>query len=84
MTDALLPRAIPPVSPFDPDRQVEARIRAEFREMPGMRLTMPQAARLFNLDRILCARALQALVETGALWTDGRQFLSPGGGRRSV
>jgi hypothetical protein len=83
MTDAPLHQMTPPVPPFDPDRQVQARIRAEFREMPGMRLTMPQAARLFNLDKLRCARVLQALVETGALWTDGRQFLSPSGGRPS-
>jgi hypothetical protein len=36
------------------DKNAEAalqeRIRAEYREMPGMRLTLPQAARLFNLE----------------------------------
>ena len=27
------------------------RVRAEFEEMPGMTLTMPQASRLFGLER---------------------------------
>lgn len=59
-----------------------ARIRAEYLEMPGMRLTLPQAARLFNLERTQCARLLETLVAGGALWTNGREFLGSNVGRR--
>ena len=64
------------------DRALHVRIRAEYLEMPGMRLTVPQAARLFNLDLTHCARVLDALVMDGALWTNGREFLGSNAGRR--
>ena len=44
-----------------------ARIRAEYREMPGLCLTPAQAARLWGLTPAICARALAALVAEGAL-----------------
>lgn len=40
------------------------RVRGEFLEMPGLRLTRPQAQRLWGLDEGTCAEALQVLVET--------------------
>ena len=50
------------------------RIREEFREMPCMRLTGGQAARLFGLSQTVCGRVLTTLVSEGTLWTgsDGR------------
>jgi len=50
------------------------RIREEFREMPCMRLTDTQAARLFGLSQGVCARVLATLVSEGSLWvgSDGR------------
>lgn len=39
------------------------RCRGEFLEMPGLRLTMPQASRLFHLDAALCEAMLSASVE---------------------
>lgn len=59
------------------DRVVHARIRAEYREMPGLCLTLSQAARLFDLDLVQCARVLDTLVKEGALWTNGREFHGP-------
>jgi hypothetical protein len=44
-----------------------ARIRAEYREMPGLCLTSAQAARLWGLTPGVCAQVLQALVAEGAL-----------------
>jgi len=44
------------------------RIRGEYLEMPGLRLTLPQAMRLFNLDALTCDVALRTLVEDGFLW----------------
>ena len=39
------------------------RIRGEYLEMPGLRLTFTQAQRLFGVDRVLCRMMLDALVE---------------------
>ena len=38
------------------------RIRGEFREMPGMKLTIDQACRLWNLNDSLCRDAVDALI----------------------
>ena len=38
------------------------RVRGEFLEMPGLRLTMPQAARLWGLDRRSCEAVIDALI----------------------
>jgi DNA-binding IclR family transcriptional regulator len=50
------------------------RVREEFREMPGMRLTGTQAARLFGLSSSVCRRILATLVSESTLWvgSDGR------------
>lgn len=66
------------------DARLLARIRAEFREMPGLTLTLPQAARLFNIDPVGCARVLDALVAEGFLATNGRTFARAHGGPRSA
>jgi hypothetical protein len=39
------------------------RIRGEYLEMPGLKLTLAQAQRLWGLDRTLCEAALAALEE---------------------
>jgi hypothetical protein len=39
------------------------RIRGEFLEMPGMRLTLRQAQRLWRLDESVCDAILGALVD---------------------
>lgn len=41
------------------------RIEAEYREMPGMCVTAPQAQRLWGLDATTCAFVLMTLVERG-------------------
>ncbi len=64
------------------DNLIHARVRAEYLEMPGLSLTLPQAARLFNLEPARCARVLHTLVTDGALWTNGRQFVRTNAGRR--
>lgn len=46
------------------------RVRAEFNEMPGLRLTPPQAARLLGLDNRSCHKVISALVNSEFLrWT---------------
>jgi hypothetical protein len=39
------------------------RIRAEYLEMPGLRLTLDQAHRLCGVERALCQAILEGLVE---------------------
>jgi hypothetical protein len=52
------------------------RLRTEYLEMPGLRLTCIQAQRLCGLDAITCADALQALVDAGFLRrTEGGQYV---------
>ena len=47
-----------------------ARIRKEYVEMPGLALTLPQAARLWGLSENRSALLLSMLVETGFLICD--------------
>jgi hypothetical protein len=42
---------------------VLARIRAEYLEMPGMRLTAPQVERLCGIEATVCQAVLDALVD---------------------
>jgi hypothetical protein len=44
-----------------------ALIHAEYDEMPGLRLTIPQAARLWNVDQQRCQQALDSLTKEGFL-----------------
>jgi len=50
------------VSAIRPEEILE-RLRAEYREMPGMRLKLEQVQRLCGIDQPRCKRALEALVE---------------------
>ena len=49
-------------------------MRAEYAEMPGLSVTLPQAQRLWGVDRVTCEEALGRLVTAGVLWrtTKGR------------
>jgi hypothetical protein len=46
---------------------VISRVRAEFVEMPGLRLTVPQAMRLWGLERDECQRVVDALLQSAFL-----------------
>ena len=46
------------------------RVRGEFIEMPGLQLTMAQAARLWGMEQAACKAVIDALVEASFLrWT---------------
>jgi hypothetical protein len=45
-----------------PHHAVLQRIRAEYREMPGLQLTQEQVGRLCGVERALCRIVLDALV----------------------
>jgi DNA-binding GntR family transcriptional regulator len=47
-----------------PYEQAFARIRSEFLEMPGMRLTSEQVERLTGVDRSICQSVLDDLVRS--------------------
>jgi len=51
-----------------PIDEVLQRIQGEFIEMPGLRLTAPQAQRLWGLDRDVCNALLGALVDAKFLY----------------
>ena len=70
----------------DVDRDVLARVRMEYVEMPDLRLTPWQASRLWNLDQAACKAILMALIQdhflsqtadgSYVIASAGRQFLS--------
>jgi hypothetical protein len=47
-------------------------VRAEYREMPGLNVTVRQAARLWGLDVDRSERLLSAMVDDGFLVRDAR------------
>ena len=55
-------------------RSTIERLRAEFLEMPGLRLNVAQTQRLCGVDRTLCQDVLDALVDVKflRLSADGR------------
>lgn len=50
------------------DEDVRRRAEAEYLEMPGLKLTPQQAARLWHLDTAASARLLDSMVEAGVLY----------------
>lgn len=51
------------------------RIRAEFLEMPGLRLTVPQAQRLWGLAPDVCSQVVEVLVNRAVLKRHGDTVL---------
>jgi hypothetical protein len=67
------------MSPTELHAAVE-RVRGEFLEMPGLRLTVPQAARLWGLDVPSCEAVLAVLVRSSFLrWTPSGAVTRVGG-----
>jgi hypothetical protein len=66
--------------------EVLQRIQGEFVEMPGLRLTVPQAQRLWGLERDVCDAVLGALVEARFLarTRDGAFIRLDGAGPRQI
>ncbi len=51
-------------------RALADRVRGEFLEMPGLQLTMSQAARLWGMEQTACRAVVDALVAASFLrWT---------------
>jgi len=66
-----------PRSAFD----LNALIRAEYLEMPGLCLTLAQAARLWNVEQDRCLQALESLTRAGFLYRSRDSYLRAGCGR---
>jgi hypothetical protein len=50
-----------------PPESLVSRIRSEYAEMPGLRVTLAQACRLWQLDVAMCEMLLDHLVQEGFL-----------------
>jgi hypothetical protein len=62
-------RATMPPLPSD---TLASRVRGEYLEMPRLRLTQPQAARLLGLETAACSALLERLTAEGFLRRGGR------------
>jgi hypothetical protein len=74
LTMSELPPSPEPLALFPVERRnimarerLVTRVRAEFGDMPGLSLTVPQARRLFGIPVDACSRILDALVREGLL-----------------
>jgi hypothetical protein len=60
-------------------QSVSDRVRAEFVELPGLELTLPQAVRLWGLAADDCRHVLDSLCASGFLrWTARRTVVRTG------
>lgn len=59
-------------APIAAQSDLLTRVRGEFDEMPGMRLSCDQAVRLWALDRYTCEAVLERLLAAGFLIRDDR------------
>ena len=62
-----------------------ARIRGEYREMPGLRLTVAQACRLWQVDAATCETLLEQLVREAFLYkTENGGYIAVSAMRRQA
>ncbi len=59
---------------------LDALVRAEYLEMPGLCLTIAQAARLWNANPDDCIQTLDQLTRAGFLYRSKDQYLRRGSG----
>ena len=63
-----------PVRSNSVDERLLQCIRSEYREMPGLSLTLEQASRLWNTDPATSAAVLEVLLEERFLCFRNRQY----------
>jgi agmatine/peptidylarginine deiminase len=63
LTHATVERAVR----SETDRDLGRRIEAEYAEMPGLSVTLPQAQRLWAADRHTCQTVFDRLIARGVL-----------------
>ncbi|MGE0863413.1 MAG: hypothetical protein AB7P34_05880 [Vicinamibacterales bacterium] len=68
-------------APSEDGTTLQWRVRGEYLEMPGLRLSLDQAARMWAVDRESCGTVLDALVSARFLQRDqdGRYMRRSGG-----
>jgi hypothetical protein len=66
-TDPLASQDVAATAAAEEGRALLVRVRAEYLEMPGLKLTPAQAERLWGIDVRHCQRLLDFLVEAGFL-----------------
>ena len=71
---------IHPITAFSDDRLLR-RVHGEFMEMPGLRLTVAQACRLWNVDATTSLDVLNHLVDEQFLRVSGSHYVSRSGTR---
>jgi hypothetical protein len=57
------------------DADLWERVQGEYREMPGLQLTLAQASRLWNTNIAVSQTVLDALVETAFLRRSGSHYV---------
>lgn len=57
------------------DRDLSARVQGEYREMPGLQLTLAQASRLWNTNITVSQAVLDALVASAFLRRSGPHYV---------
>ena len=62
-----------PSTAFD---SLVARVRGEYSEMPGLRLTVSQACRLWYVDVSTCEMLFEQLVREGFLYKTGSAYVA--------
>lgn len=76
---------MPNVVPRRPAPDLATRVCAEFKDMPGVRLTLAQAVRLWSAERAECEAVLRDLTARGLLCRVGSTYLlRPDATRRSA
>jgi hypothetical protein len=63
-----------PTTRKQPPELLVARVRGEFSEMPGLRLSLGQACRLWQLEVSVCEALLDHLVREGFLYKTDSGF----------
>ena len=66
---------------LEEDRTLWERVQGEYREMPGLQLTLAQASRLWNTNITVSQAVLDALVETAFLRRSGSHYVRAERGR---
>lgn len=61
-------------------RAVVERVQSEFLEMPGLQLTIPQAARLWGLEISACEQVVDVLIQSAFLRRTGSGAVTRSGG----
>jgi hypothetical protein len=68
-----------------PLESLAARVRGEYFEMPGLRVTFAQACRLWQLDVVTCEMLLDRLIREGFLCkTDKGFYIAAAAARRRL